>query len=1257
MKTRKRLLSLFLSLVLVATSITTFGVQSKAAELSADVAQVSNLSIRDYAKYTGKYLVYFTEVEGATGYNLYLDDTEHKIKTIKSAGSYITVDELEDYSAGSHNLLVTTVTDLGESYAKIAQINVIKNAGTYTDVAQVYIQCDGDPIKADYKAATITVVDEDGGDNKDIIDSLAKIKVRGNSTSSAPKKPWNIKFNKKQSMLGMEKGKKWSLLANAYDKSLMRVNLAYNTALDAGVEYTSHTRFAEIYINGVYNGSYTIAEPVETGDGRVEIGAKDETSDDVLFELGHRPEETDVDYIVTDVLNITLDINSPERGDIDEEDANHDTQVIQRKMQNAKNYLNQFETALKTNNFEQFSQYIDVESFVNFYVVAEYWKIVDFNFSSTRFYLKNGKLYAGPLWDADLSSGNARPSFYPYYYELGDSAYGFHCVGDATWYHWLTQNETFMNLVKERFKSLQYEIQNLYRTDSTETNSMNYVLDHYAQSFYRDTLPKSQNGAGWDLQYDNTDHLGLASTAGWTDYMQPINQLRGWLEKRNEWLCEQWGVDIINDYVDPKDEIISGLSDYDLEVTGLSWANEAGLSELSAADKTSFQIKISNVGTTDIPADVPISSRVTVDGNTHFNAGNYMGGLEAGKSIVVDIPTKWTAVKGGHTFVATVDYLNKFNNELTENNNIRTKRVNIAGGMNTSFTPVTGGYDLVVTDVDWVEETINPNDQVTFKAVVANAGDQDVPAGTTIGVAFYLDGNTRQINWCDNYSGGLRAGETIVLTANGGTNGNAKKQVSEGTHSVTANVDDVNRFRNEVNESNNQNSKGLTVPYASQAFENSDEPDDMTIIDEPETEIPTEIPTEPETEEPVTEIPTEIPTEPETEEPATEIPTEIVTEEPTEEPTIEEYGKYDLVITDVSYSPEDAITGEKVVFSAVVKNIGTRSVPAGTIIGVSFNFPRNGRLTTWSDTYTEGLKPGQSIKLTANGGQEGSTWTATEGRSTVTAYVDDVNRFTEEENENNNQMSLDINISNTRPEPVTEEPTTEIPTEPETEEPTTEAPTEPETEVSTYTVSVDGEVVAEVEEGSEYTLPLTANVGYFGDGKLYTSGGKYTVNKNVSFSAVNLRMSKTPNLKYVKPAGLRFSGKIVCEDEGVFSSGSIVESGLLIAPNDYLSNGSELSMNSGVKYTKTNTSVWVNNVLGSFATSFDGIIVKNYERDFVSRGYMVVDYADGSRATLYSAVSTPTSVSELAYKTFRNKTVYNALSAENQELILEYMGN
>ena len=51
-------------------------------------------------------------------------------------------------------------------------------------------------------------------------------------------------------------------------------------------------------------------------------------------------------------------------------------------------------------------KFIDVDSFVDFYITSEYVMTKDIGFSSTRFYIKDGKLYAGPLWDLDLSSGN-----------------------------------------------------------------------------------------------------------------------------------------------------------------------------------------------------------------------------------------------------------------------------------------------------------------------------------------------------------------------------------------------------------------------------------------------------------------------------------------------------------------------------------------------------------------------------------------------------------------------------------------------------------------------------------------------------------------------------------------------------------------------------------------------------------------------------------------------------------------------------------
>ena len=78
-----------------------------------------------------------------------------------------------------------------------------------------------------------------------------------------------------------------------------------------------------------------------------------------------------------------------------------------------RSYLEGFENVINSTSYEtsdaQFKdmeKFIDVDSFVDFYITSEYFMTKDIGFSSTRFYIKDGKLYAGPLWDLDLSSGN-----------------------------------------------------------------------------------------------------------------------------------------------------------------------------------------------------------------------------------------------------------------------------------------------------------------------------------------------------------------------------------------------------------------------------------------------------------------------------------------------------------------------------------------------------------------------------------------------------------------------------------------------------------------------------------------------------------------------------------------------------------------------------------------------------------------------------------------------------------------------------------
>ena len=557
MKVLKKVTGIILAVALVVTSVNISFAPKKVK--AADVDPVTNLRVDNYCDWTGKYLIYFTPSANAEGYNIYVDNGP-MIARLSGSGEYITNDMLSSVSPGTHQLKVeayATVGGITKSSTKTS-VNFTKSVqtGVFSDIPQIYIRSGN--ISTEYREnndVSVTVVDQDGGSKgqacvddtgshknadkitkySDIADTKCNIKIRGNTTSTQPKKAWNIKFSGKTSVLGLPKGKKWNLLANSMDKSLMRDTLSYNFGLENGVKYTSQSRYVDVYLNGEFKGNYQLCEPVEAKSNRVEVDAYNPGNNDILLEYGTR-NEPDVDNFQTAIFHTTFDVNDPEKGDDLSDDEVND------KIDRARTFLNEFEACLRDNpyNLDAVAQYIDVDSFVDYYLANEYFKNVDFNFSSTRFYIKGDKLYAGPMWDLDLSSGNCKSSYYHDYYRDGDSTKNFYCRG-IEYYKRLFKNPEFENKVKQRFYDLQFQIQSLYREDSEEVNSINHLIAVYGTSFERNYRSKSNFGAGWELR--NDDGYSYAAESGWRTWMDPINFLRDWLARRNNWMCQQWNID------------------------------------------------------------------------------------------------------------------------------------------------------------------------------------------------------------------------------------------------------------------------------------------------------------------------------------------------------------------------------------------------------------------------------------------------------------------------------------------------------------------------------------------------------------------------------------------------------------------------------------------------------------------------------------------------------------------------------------------
>ncbi len=394
-----------------------------------------------------------------------------------------------------------------------------------TDIAQIFITTDNEINRNDYSEATIAIVDSENGSNETIIDNAAVIKVRGNSTAGLKKKPYNFKLSSSKSVLGMSKGKKWCLLANFLDTSLMRNKLAYDFAKSIGLSYCSESRFVDVWLNGCYAGNYLLAEPIEVGENRIDINTD---KNEYLLELDMGRVEEGVNYMNTYIFRFILE--APE-------------EITKEQESWLFNFLISSEAALKSGNYNQVTDYFDINSFIDFYIVEELFKNKDVNLSSTRFYIKDDKIFAGPIWDFDLSAGNV--SEYEGYQEcliynnksdeMGSSFQGFWSFYKDpaveeydTWIGLLMRYDSFRVAFNDRFTILQDQIVNLYLDNSLGTNQIDVLQNKYSNSFTRDY-------GIWPLNKNRGSELYRTNEKTYAD---SVEYLRNWLKDRNQWLLD-----------------------------------------------------------------------------------------------------------------------------------------------------------------------------------------------------------------------------------------------------------------------------------------------------------------------------------------------------------------------------------------------------------------------------------------------------------------------------------------------------------------------------------------------------------------------------------------------------------------------------------------------------------------------------------------------------------------------------------------------
>ena len=260
----------------------------------------------------------------------------------------------------------------------------------------------------------LTIISDDG---TKLLSEPGTTRERGNASRGFPKKPWRIKFDKKQNVLDAPaKAKKWTLINNYGDKTLMRNLLAFELSKRMGMHYTPYGRAVDVLMNGEYKGCYQLCDQVEINNKRVNITemSPDDNEGEALTG-GYLIEVDAYAYQEKSWFNSSkgnpVTIKSPD-----------EDEITTQQSQYIKNYFNTME--------KQWSTYLDLNSFLRHFLVGELSGNTD-TYWSVFMYKQRGdnKLYTGPVWDFDLAFNNDE-RIYPvnskkdYIYRSGGSCAG-----------------------------------------------------------------------------------------------------------------------------------------------------------------------------------------------------------------------------------------------------------------------------------------------------------------------------------------------------------------------------------------------------------------------------------------------------------------------------------------------------------------------------------------------------------------------------------------------------------------------------------------------------------------------------------------------------------------------------------------------------------------------------------------------------------------------------------------------------------------
>lgn len=359
------------------------------------------------------------------------------------------------------------------------------------------------------------------------------IEIRGSTSQQYPKKnygfstvnPMGLDYN--ASLLNLPPENDWILYGPYPDKTLIRNVLTFKLWREMG-HYASNTRYCELLINDEYKGIYILMEKIKRDDARVAITPLDsmavaglEVTGGYVFKVDKTTGTTVETFPSNYNTEVLFQYHDPGPDELNPQQKNY-----------LQNFIFDFEDMLAGPNFGDvqggYHDWIDKTSFYDFFIMEEVGRTVD-GYRSSSFLFKdrddiNGKIHAGPIWDFNLSYGNAdycdADQITGWQYEF-DNVCPWFTSSVPFWWGKLLTDSTYANGLKCRWEYLRAGILN--------EDKLHDYIDSLA---LRLEDARIRNFQQWPIIGVYVNWNGYVGNT----YQEDVDYLKWYLENRMNWM-------------------------------------------------------------------------------------------------------------------------------------------------------------------------------------------------------------------------------------------------------------------------------------------------------------------------------------------------------------------------------------------------------------------------------------------------------------------------------------------------------------------------------------------------------------------------------------------------------------------------------------------------------------------------------------------------------------------------------------------------